>query len=148
MNRTDATVKIRVLILCTGNSARSQMGEGLLRAMSGGVVDVASAGTEPSRVHPLAIRVMGERGIDISSHTSKHLNTLVESPFDHVITVCDSAGDNCPIFPGSALRTHWSLPDPASVGGEADRLEAFREVAGLLEGHLKRFLSDLRSESS
>ena len=116
--------------------------------MGGGVVDVASAGTEPSRVHPLAVRVMRERGIDIRSHTSKHLNTFIESPFDHVITVCDAATDNCPVFPGSALRCHWSLPDPASVGDEAGRLEAFREVAGLLEGHLKQFLSDLRSDAS
>lgn len=132
--------KPRVLILCTGNSARSQMGEGLLRALAGDRLEVYSAGTAPSRVHPLAIRVMGERGIDIRRHRSKS----VGQPFDYVITVCDAAAEVCPVFPGPAQRLHWSLPDPAAAGGgEEERVDAFRRVRARLEAHLREWLAAL-----
>src|SRR6185503_2426794 len=110
-------MKQHVLILCTGNSARSQMAEGLLRALSGDQFVVSSAGSKPSVVHPLAIAVMDERGIDIRSHHSKHLNEYLDQPFDYVITVCDQAAETCPLFPGPAQRIHWSFPDPAAVTG-------------------------------
>lgn len=137
-------VKERVLILCTGNSARSQMAEGLLRARAGDHIDVYSAGTRPSVVNPLAIEAMQERGIDISGHRSKHLDEFRAQPFDYVITVCDSAAETCPIFPGKAERVHWSFPDPAAVQGpEAERLAAFRQVRDDIERHLRAWVDAL-----
>ncbi len=137
----------RVIILCTGNSARSQMAEGLLRSLageSGKDVEVVSAGTAPSRVNPLAIQVMHERGIDISQHRSKHVSEFLDQPFDVVITVCDNAAEHCPIFPGKAERIHWSFPDPAAVqGSEEEKLEAFRKVRDGLEERLSGWLRDL-----
>src|SRR5438067_4649937 len=110
-------MKQRVLILCTGNCARSQMAEGLLCHLAGDRFDVYSAGTKPSAVNPLAISVMAERGIDISSHRSKHLDEFRSQSFDYVITVCDDAAEACPIFLGRAHRIHWDFPDPAAVTG-------------------------------
>jgi arsenate reductase len=131
-----------VLILCTGNSARSQMAEGLLRALAGDRFEVFSAGTKPSTVNPLAIAAMDERGLDIRSHRSKHLSEFLAQPFDFVITVCDSAAENCPVFPGPAQRIHWSFPDPAAVqGSEETRLASFREVRDAIEGRLRAWLS-------
>ncbi|MGH7264645.1 MAG: arsenate reductase ArsC [Candidatus Rokuibacteriota bacterium] len=119
----------RVLFLCTHNSARSQMAEGFLRQLAGDRVDVASAGTEATGVHPLAIRAMDEVGIDLRSHTSKTLDAFRAQPWDYVITVCDSANERCPLFPAGAARLHWSFDDPSSVGGsEAERLATFRRV--------------------
>lgn len=136
--------KERVLILCTGNSARSQMAEGLLRALAGDHIDVYSAGTRPSVVHPLAIEAMQEHGIDISGHRSKHLDEFRAQPFDYVITVCDSAAETCPIFPGKAERIHWSFPDPAAAqGSEAERLAAFRQVRDDIKGHLRAWVNTL-----
>jgi arsenate reductase (thioredoxin) len=136
----------RVIILCTGNSARSQMAEGLLRSLageSGKNVEVVSAGTAPSRVNPLAIQVMQERGIDISQHRSKHVSAFHNQPFDVVITVCDNAAEHCPIFPGRAERIHWSFPDPAAVqGSEEEKLAAFRIVRDGLEQRLSGWLMD------
>ena len=130
----------RVLILCTGNSARSQMAEGLLRSIGQGAIDVHSAGTKPSIVRPEAIAVMAERGLDISSHRSKHVDEFAGESFDYVITVCDSAKESCPIFPGAPRRIHWSFPDPAAVqGSEAVRLDAFRRVRDSLEHTLETF---------
>lgn len=138
----------RVLILCTGNSARSQMAEGLLRAMAGEQMEVYSAGTKPSTVNPLAIQVMKEAGIDISSHRSKHLNEFLHQPFDEVITVCDNAAESCPIFPGPARRTHWSFPDPAAVmGSEARKLGAFRAVRDDIQRKLRDWLAAQRAAS-
>jgi arsenate reductase len=118
---------IRVLFLCTHNSARSQMAEGLLRAQGLPEVDVFSAGTEATLVRPEAIAVMEEIGLDITGQTSKTLDRYLGEPFDYVITVCDSANDACPVFPGAARRIHWSIPDPSGViGSEDDRLNAFR----------------------
>ena len=133
----------RVLILCTGNSARSQMAEGLLRVLSEGKIEVESAGSAPSRVNPLAIRVMAERDIDISHQRSKHLREFLSTPFDVVITVCDQAAETCPLFPGKAERIHWSFPDPAAaLGSEAEQLAAFREVCSGLEDRLKAWLQE------
>lgn len=131
----------KVLILCTGNSARSQMAEGLLRELGGERFSVASAGTHPSQVHPMAIEVMRQRGIDISHHRSKHLSELLEETFDTVITVCDRARQACPVFPGKVRRLHWSLPDPAAATGDRDaRMTVFRRVRDELESRLREWL--------
>jgi arsenate reductase (thioredoxin) len=137
-------VKKRVLILCTGNSARSQMAEGLLRHMAGGQMEVFSAGTQPSVVNPLAVRAMAEHGLDISGHRSKHLREFQSQPFDYVITVCDRAAESCPIFPGPAARLHWGFPDPATApGSEAERLAVFVQVRDAIEARLKAWLATL-----
>ena len=137
-------MKQRVLFLCTGNSARSQLAEGLLRALAGDRLDVASAGTHPCYVHPMAIRAMRERGIDISQHRSKHLNEFLPYPVDYVITVCDQAAEQCPVFPGQAIRIHWSIPDPATaVIAESLRMAAFRKVLYTLENHIRAWLATL-----
>src|SRR5437879_1730518 len=107
--------KKRVLILCTGNSARSQMAEGLLRHDAGNRFEAASAGVEPNRVRPEAIDVMSEIGIDISEHRSKSVDEFSGQEFDYVITVCDNANQNCPILPGNTKRIHWSIDDPAAA---------------------------------
>jgi arsenate reductase len=118
-----------VLFLCTHNSARSQMAEAFLRARAGDRFEVASAGTEATRVHPLAIRVMDEAGIDIRGHRSKTVDALLDQPWDYVITVCDAANERCPVFPGRTTRLHWSFDDPSQVtGSEDDRLRTFRRI--------------------
>jgi arsenate reductase len=133
----------RVLILCTGNSARSQMAEGLLQDLAGTKFDVFSAGSKPSIVNPFAIQAMRERGIDISGQRSKHLNEFILQPFDYVITVCDNAAKICPIFPGRAQRIHWSFADPAIVsGGAEDKLNAFRQTRDAIELRLKAWLAE------
>jgi arsenate reductase len=130
----------RVLILCTGNSARSQMAEGLLRHDGGGRFTVESAGTHPSRVRPEAIAAMREVGIDISGHRSKHLDEFAGVSFDYVVTVCDNAREACPIFPGATVRMHRSFEDPAAVeGSEQERLAAFRRVRDEIREYLKEF---------
>lgn len=135
-------MKQRALILCTVNSARSQMAEGLLRALAGERFDVFSAGTKPSSVNPLAIEAMAQRGIDISDHRSKHLSEFLGQPFDYVITVCDNAAETCPVFPGKTERIHWSLPDPASIEGtHADKLAFFGQIRDELENHFREWLS-------
>jgi arsenate reductase (thioredoxin) len=142
-------MKQRVLILCTGNSARSQMAEGLLRTLAGDRFKIFSAGVKPSSVNPLAIAAMEQRGIDIRSQRSKHLNEYLDQPFDYVITVCDNAAETCPIFPGPARRIHWSFPDPAAVvGSESERLVAFRRVRDALETQLCSWLATLPTEPS
>jgi arsenate reductase len=134
----------RVLVLCTGNSARSQMAEGLIREMGKGKVDAFSAGTKPGSVRPEAVAVMAERGIDISGHRSKHVDEFSGQSFDYVITVCDNAKEACPIFPATTRRVHWGLPDPAAVEGSEDvRLGAFRAVCAMLTDRLEElFQSD------
>jgi arsenate reductase len=133
-------MKERVLILCTGNSARSQMAEGWLRELAGDRFDVFSAGTYPSIVNPLAITVMRERGIDISGQRSKSVNEFLGQPFDFVITVCDQAAEACPIFPGPAERIHWSFPDPSAVTGtEEEKRNAFRAVRDSLHDQLRHW---------
>ena len=135
------TDQTRVLILCTGNSARSQMAEGLLRHDGGDAFVVESAGLEPSFVRPEAIEAMREIGIDISGQHSKSLDKFTGQPFDYVITVCDNANQNCPIFSGAKRRIHWSVEDPASVGGtEETRLKAFRIARDELRERLSKFI--------
>jgi len=132
----------RILFLCTGNSARSQMAEGLARALGGDRVEVWSAGIEPKGVHPLAVRAMAERGIDIARQSSKDLSAVPADP-DVVITLCDNAADRGPAFPGSVKRIHWSLPDPAAVAGSEDeRMAAFRAVRSEIESRLTGFLRE------
>jgi len=122
-------MKQRVLFLCTHNSARSQMAEGLLRHFAGDRFEVFSAGTEATRVRPLAIQVMAELGIDISGQHSKTLDRYVNEPFDEVITVCDTAAEVCPVFPAAAHRRHWSFVDPSkATGSEAEQLAVYRRV--------------------
>ncbi|MBK8465924.1 MAG: arsenate reductase ArsC [Chloracidobacterium sp.] len=121
--------KKRVLILCTGNSARSQMAEGILRHIAGDKYDVTSAGTIASFVRPQAIAVMNEIGIDISAHRSKCLDEFLDQHFDYIITVCDNANQTCPAFPGNAERIHWSFEDPAEAQGTEEQiLDVFRRV--------------------
>lgn len=139
---------MRVLILCTGNSARSQMAEGLLRRDGGASFEVESAGTKPSSVRPEAIAAMREIGIDISGHRSKSVDEFTGQTFDFVITVCDNARESCPFFPANTLRIHWSLDDPAAVqGSEEERLAAFRHVRDELRRHLQGFIKLQRNGS-
>ena len=130
----------QVLILCTGNSARSQMAEGLLRHMAGDRFDVASAGVAPTRVRPEAIDAMREIGVDISPQRSKSVDEFTGREFDYVITVCDNANEQCPVFPGSTKRIHWSFDDPAAVEGDDEtRLSAFRRVRDEIHQRLEQF---------
>ncbi len=122
-------MKKRVLFICTHNSARSQMAEGLLRHLAGDRFEAFSAGTEATQVRPLAIKVMGELGIDISGQQSKTLDRYLKAPFDMVITVCDTAAEACPIFPGAVQRRHWSFEDPSkATGSDAEQLAVYRCV--------------------
>ena len=123
-------VKPLVLILCTGNSCRSHLAEGILRAAAGDFLDVQSAGSKPAGfVHPLAIQVMNEIGIDISGHYSKHLNDFLSRNVETVITVCGNADAVCPNFPGQLNRHHWPFPDPArATGSDEEKLRVFRQV--------------------
>jgi len=119
-----------VLILCTGNSCRSHLAEGILRAAAGDLIEVASAGSKPAGyVHPKSIEVLKEIGIDISSHTSKHMEEFLNHPVDTVITVCGNADQACPMFPGQLHRFHWGFDDPAhATGTEEEILNEFRRV--------------------
>lgn len=135
------TDRKRVLILCTGNSARSQMAEGLLRNLAGDRFTVASAGVAPSHVRPEAIQVMRELSIDISGHRSKSVDEFLGKEFDYVITVCDNANEQCPVFPGKTKRIHWSFEDPAAAqGDETRRLAVFRRVRDQLNERLEDFI--------
>ena len=127
---TNNPPKPLVLILCTGNSCRSHLAEGLLRHYAGDILDVHSAGSHPAgHVHPMAIQVMAELGLDISTHTSKHLNTFLTRPVETVITVCGNADQVCPVFPGQVNRHHWPFFDPAKVEGtDTEKLQVFRTV--------------------
>lgn len=136
-------MKQRILVLCTGNSARSQMAEGWLRHLADDQFAVFSAGTTPSTVNPFAIQVMAEVGIDLSGHRSKSVTEYLGQPFDYVITVCDQAAEACPVFPGPAARIHWSFPDPAAEPGDTDvRLATFRTVRDAIHQRLVAWLSE------
>ena len=133
-----------VLFLCTHNSARSQMAEGLLRWLAGVAIDVASAGTVATRVRPEAIAVMAELGVDIAGQTSKTLERYLGDRFAAVVTVCDDAGRTCPFFPGGERRIHWSIPDPSGVdGSDAERLAAFRAARDDLHARIETELLPL-----
>src|SRR6202047_2108234 len=132
--------KERVLILCTGNSARSQIAEGLLRHDAGDRFEEFSAGVKPSGVHPEAIAVMRELGVDLSGQCSKHVSEFSGETFDYVLTVCDNARENCPIFPGGTASIHHNFVDPAAVSGpQEERLAVFREVRDHIREYLRGF---------
>lgn len=134
-------MKRRVLFLCTHNSARSQMAEGLLRFLGGDAFEVFSAGTEATFVRPLAIQAMSEPGIDISGQQSKTLHGYLREPFDEVITVCDAAAEACPVFPGAVRRRHWSLEDPSkATGSEEEQLAVYRRVRDELRTRIEHEL--------
>jgi arsenate reductase len=136
--------KPKVLILCTGNSARSQMAEGIFRQLLGDRFEVFSAGTHPSYVRPEAIQAMREIGVDISSHRSKSVGEFLGQSFRYVITVCDNARESCPVFPGPAERIHWSFEDPAAVAGsEEERLAAFRRIRDQIAARIRSFAASL-----
>jgi arsenate reductase len=138
----DGIAKISVLFVCTHNSARSIMGEALLRAKGGDDFVVESAGTEPSEVRPLTLRVLEEAGLPTDGLRSKSIQEFMGREFDYVITVCDSARQNCPVFPGEGDRFHWGYPDPsAATGTEEERLEAFRKVFTAMSQRIDLFLN-------
>lgn len=132
--------KKKVLFLCTGNSCRSQIAEGWLRHYAGDRVEVFSAGTKPAGLNPMAVAVMRECDIDISSHRSKHVDDLTQNDFLFVITVCDSAREACPVFPGALYQLHWSFEDPAAAtGSDTKKLEVFRRVRDQIAAHVRDF---------
>jgi len=140
----------KILVLCTGNSARSQMAEGYLQHFAGDRAQVYSAGVAPHGVNPLAIQVMAEDGIDISHHTSNHADEYVQIPFDYVITVCDNAREQCPYFPTAGEMIHHSFPDPGHTAsadrpGE-DKLTSFRRVRDLIKTYSQEFIDSRLGE--
>lgn len=140
---TDLARRFRILILCTGNSARSQIAEALLARKGADRFQVASAGSRPAgRVNPLAVKVLAEAGIDWSGRSPKGLEGLDREPWDFVITVCDRAKEACPIFPGQPIMAHWGMPDPAEVEGEDEtKLRAFRETLMVLNRRIDLLLA-------
>src|SRR6266516_1876894 len=136
-----APMKQRILFICTHNSARSQMAESLLRHLDGDRFEVYSAGTEATQVRPLAIEVMRELDIDISGQQSKTLDRYVGEPFDKVITVCDTAAEACPVFPGAKEQLHWSFPDPSkATGSEEEQLAVYRSVRDAIRARIENEL--------
>jgi arsenate reductase len=132
----------KVLFLCTGNSCRSQMAEGWLRHLAGDRAQVFSAGTKPAGLNPMAVAVMRESGIDISGHHSKHVNDLMKEDFLFVITVCDSAREACPVFPGALYQLHWSFEDPAgAIGTDEEKLGVFRRVRDEIAEQVREFVT-------
>jgi ArsR family transcriptional regulator, arsenate/arsenite/antimonite-responsive transcriptional repressor / arsenate reductase (thioredoxin) len=141
--------KVRVLFLCTHNSARSQMAEGILRHLSGGRIEGVSAGSQPTGLHPLAVQTMANMGIDISQQRSKHLDEFLDQSFDYIVTVCDSVRESCPTFPGDPERVHWSFIDPAAVeGSEKERSRAFEQVALQLMNRIRYLVILIERETS
>ena len=135
--------KQRVLILCTGNSCRSQMAEGLLRNLAGDRFEAFSAGTRPTQVNPRAIKAMNELGIDISNHKSQSVENFLNQEFDYVITVCDAARETCPVFPNSKESLHWSFEDPAeAAGSEEEIMKVFRKIRDQIEERLQKFIAN------
>jgi protein-tyrosine-phosphatase len=140
---------IRVLFLCTGNGTRSQIAEALLGDISAGEVEVASAGSHPKPIHPNAVRVMGERGIDIGGRSSKHLRVFARRRFDYIVTLCDRVREVCPDFSGNPDRPHWSIPDPGLEGEtDTDTYPAFQRTADELERRIQFFLAGLDHPST
>jgi ArsR family transcriptional regulator, arsenate/arsenite/antimonite-responsive transcriptional repressor / arsenate reductase (thioredoxin) len=141
--------RVRVLFLCTGNSTRSQIAEALLQHLAGDAVEARSAGSHPRSVHPNAVRVMRERGIDISSKACKHLNRFAQRRFDYVVTLCDRVREVCPEFPGGPERIHWSIADPALDGGnDEESYPAFQRTAADIESRVKFMLHVIRQQDS
>lgn len=139
--------KPTILILCTGNSCRSHLAEGILRKAAGELVNVQSAGSKPAGfVHPMAIKAMAEIGIDISTHHSKHMNDFLSQPVYTVITVCGNADQACPTFPGQVLRHHWPFDDPAhATGSEEEQMEVFRRVRDEIRRVFGAYAAGLRA---
>jgi arsenate reductase len=138
---SEAAAPIRVIFVCTANSARSQMAEAILRREGGDRFDVVSAGVNPSTVNPLTIRALAKAGIDISGARSKQVDEFLGQPFDYVITVCDRAREACPYFPGGRETLHWGFDDPAEAEGtEAQRLAVFERVMGEVAGRIRTFI--------
>ncbi len=151
--RNTNTEPERVLFLCTHNSSRSQMAEGLLRARGGNRYEVFSAGTHPRAVHPLAIKAMAELGIDISEgagHRAKEIEAFNDAPpMDLVVTVCDEAAEECPYFPRARRQEHWGFPDPsAATGSEEERLAVFRQVRDAIVASIEAFVRQEQEESA
>jgi arsenate reductase len=139
--------KQKVLFVCTGNSCRSQMAEGMLRHYGKDKFEVFSAGLDPSHVNPLAIKAMTEARIDISNQYSKTVNDFLGTDFSYVITVCDSAKERCPVFPGKYNAIHWSIEDPASaVGSESERMKDFRRVRQNIMKRINHFISNTHEQ--
>lgn len=132
------TKKLKVLFLCTGNACRSQMCEGWARRLKGDRIEPCSAGVEPHELDPRAVAVMAEAGVDISGHSAKHLDTLFDVPFDYVVTVCDSAAESCPIFPGDVKKVHHSFQDPPALARNARSEEEAL-------GHYRRVRDEIRA---
>ncbi|NWG16206.1 MAG: ArsR family transcriptional regulator [Chloroflexi bacterium] len=132
---------IRVLFVCTHNSARSQMAEALMRFMGAGRVEAHSAGSHPGDIHPDTITTMARMGIDLGGQRAKHLSVFEAQPFDYVITVCDRAREVCPAFPGAGQQIHWGFPDPTAIDDQAERLAAFEDIAGRLRSRIGYFLT-------
>jgi arsenate reductase (thioredoxin) len=137
----EQVMKKTVLFLCTHNSCRSQMAEGLLRDMAGDKFEVYSAGVNPTSVHPLTKKVMQEIGIDISGQQSKSVDEFLDKEFDYVITVCDNARQTCPFFSGNHKLLHWSIEDPApALGSEEERLLIFRKIRDQIKDHIRKLV--------
>lgn len=133
----------KILVLCTGNSCRSQIAEGFLRHFAGDKAEVYSAGIETHGVNPKAIEIMKRDGIDISGHTSNNIEEYINIDFDYVITVCDNAKESCPNFPSAAVKLHYNFPDPAkATGTEEQVMEAFREVREMIKEYAQNFVND------
>lgn len=135
-------MKQRVLFLCTGNSARSQMAESLLGLIGGDHFEAHSAGTHPAGLNPMTVAVMKELGVDVAHHRSKNVTEFIGQSFDYVITVCDRAKETCPIFPGAGALLHWSFDDPASVQGtDAERRAAFQRIRDEIAKRIREFVN-------
>ena len=140
---------VNILVLCTGNSCRSQMAEGYLRKFGQEEIEVYSAGIETHGLNPLAVKVMAENGLDISRHTSNHVDEYANIDFDYIITVCDHARENCPYIPGKATRFHHNFPDPAKASGsEEEILEEFKKVRDMIMQYISDFIQNIESNRS
>lgn len=136
-------MKKKILILCTGNSCRSQIAEGYMKFFAGNKAEVYSAGVETHGVNPKAILIMKEDGIDISNHTSNNIDEYTHIDFDFVITVCENAKERCPFFPTKAVKFHYNFPDPAkAIGTDSEIMEQFRSVRELIKGYCKNFVAE------
>ncbi len=141
--------KPKVIFVCTGNSCRSQMAEGILRDMAGNKFEVFSAGSHPSRVHPMSIAIMDEWGIDLRTHTSDPIDQYIDEGIDYVITVCDHAKQACPVFPGKTTQIHWSVDDPFHGWGENNALlDRYRETRNELKKRIIKFVSSIQKDQS
>jgi ArsR family transcriptional regulator, arsenate/arsenite/antimonite-responsive transcriptional repressor / arsenate reductase (thioredoxin) len=144
---SDDLSRLRLLFLCTHNSARSRMAEAFARKSGSSLIEAVSAGSHPAHIHPLTVQVMSEHGIDVAHQRPRHVDEVLAEPFDYVITVCDRAREICPVFPNSPREVHWSIPDPSSVEGTyEEQLQVFRATAREIEKRMEFFLARIRSD--